>query len=109
MQVGILEVPPESLSSYSPSVILDPGEISVLVLAKTLVNPLVLMDDETARTEARYLKINVKGTLGVLVDAVRKNYLDHHHAELMIQEIAARPDIWISEKLCETVLVSLKE
>ncbi len=46
--------------------------------------------------------------LGVLVQAHRTQLLTFAHVELLIQEIAARPDIWISAKLCEQVLASLR-
>jgi hypothetical protein len=36
---------------------------------------LVLIDDKTARNIAEYLGINVKGTLGVLVEAKRKGLI----------------------------------
>jgi predicted nucleic acid-binding protein len=60
---GIL---PALIAAYSPPVILGLGEVSVLALAKTLHDPLVLLDDEIARTEARRLGFSVKGTLRIL-------------------------------------------
>ena len=68
-------VPEAVLSSYTPPVILDPGETEVLALARTLKDPLVLLDDEVARAEARRLKLRVRGTLGVLVHAYREGLL----------------------------------
>jgi len=35
--------------------------------------------------------------------------LSFHQVELLIQEIAARPDIWIGARLCEQVLQALRE
>jgi len=69
----------------------------------------VLLDDETARAEARRLKLRVRGTLGVLAQAYRANILSFSEIELLIQEIAARPDIWISAKLCEQTLQALRD
>jgi predicted nucleic acid-binding protein len=68
----------------------------------------VLLDDEVARAEARRLQLQVRGTLGVLVQAYRAQLLALIHVELLIQEIAVRPDIWISARLCEQVLTSLR-
>ena len=59
----VVEVPTTVLSAYTPSVILDPGEREVLALAQTLKDPLVLVDEEIARKEARLLKLQVRGTL----------------------------------------------
>jgi hypothetical protein len=107
-QWPIVDIPASVLAAYSPSVTLDPGEIEVLALAQTLDDPLILMDDEIAREEARRLGFRVRGTLGVVVQAYRQQLLTFDQAELLIQEIAARPDIWISARLCEQVLDALR-
>jgi predicted nucleic acid-binding protein len=105
----IVNVSATVLATYKPSVILDPGEREVLALAQTLSDVLVLMDDETARAEARRLKLRVCGTLGVLTQAYRAKIISFPDVELLLQEIAARPDIWIGAKLCEQVLQALRE
>lgn len=102
-------MPDVVLSAYTPPVVLDPGETEVLALAQTLTDPLVLLDDEVARAEARRLKLHLRGTLGILVHAYRKGLLSFGQVELLIHEIAARPDIWIGIKLCEQVLASLRK
>jgi predicted nucleic acid-binding protein len=107
-QWPIVDVSPTVLSAYNPPVILDPGETEVLALAQTLKDPLVLLDDEVARDEARRLQLRLRGTLGILVQAYRKGLLSLVQVELLIQEIAARPDIWIGAKLCDQVLKSLR-
>jgi predicted nucleic acid-binding protein len=104
----VVEVAAAMLDAYTPSVILDPGEHELLALAQTLTAPLVLLDDEVARTEARRLQIQVRGTLGILVQAYRAQLLTFAQVELLMQTIAARPDIWISAKLCAQVLASLR-
>jgi predicted nucleic acid-binding protein len=92
-----------------PSVILGDGETEVLVLAQTFSEsePLVLLDDEVARTEARRLNLRVRGTLGVLVEAYQQKLLPFNQLNFLFQEIANRQDIWISEKLCQQVLKAL--
>lgn len=104
----VIDVPAGLISPYTPSVILGAGEAEVLTLAQTLSDPLVLLDDEVARAEARRLGLRVQGTLGTLVRAHRRGLLSFGRVELLIHEIAARPDIWIGERLCEQVLASLK-
>ena len=103
----IVDVPSAVLSAYTPPVVLDPGETEVLALARTLTDPLVLLDDEIARTEARRLGLRLCGTLGILVHTSRRGLLSPEQTELLIREIAARTDIWISARLCEQVLASL--
>jgi predicted nucleic acid-binding protein len=103
----IIDVPTEIIAGYEPAPLLDPGEIEVLALGQTLSDVLVLMDDEVARAEARRLKLSVRGTVGVLVQAYRQDHLTYSQVELLLQEIAVRPDIWISAKLCQQVLETL--
>ncbi|MFN2131425.1 MAG: hypothetical protein ACK2VD_12925 [Anaerolineae bacterium] len=104
----VTDVPASTMSSYAPSVILGAGETEVLGLAHALNDPLVLLDDEVARAEARRLGLRVRGTLGILVHAHRQSLLTFAQVEFLIYEIAARPDIWIGKRLCEQVLASLK-
>jgi predicted nucleic acid-binding protein len=104
----IIEVAVDTLSAYKPSVILDSGETEVLALAQTRPDALVLLDDEMARSEARRLKLRVRGTLGVLAQAYHAKIISLPDIELLIQEIAARPDIWISVRLCEQTLQGLR-
>lgn len=106
-QWPIVDVPETLLSAYVPPVVLDSGETDVLALAQSLANPLVLLDDEVARAEARRLKLRLCGTLGILVRAHRQGLLSFDQTELLVREIAARPDIWIAARLCEQVLASL--
>jgi uncharacterized protein len=65
----IIEVSTSLLENYTPPVAIDKGETELLALAQTLSEPLVLLDDEVARTEARHLNLSMRGTLGVLVQA----------------------------------------
>lgn len=78
-------------------------------MAQSLADPLVLLDDEIARAEARRLKLRLCGTLGILVRAHRRGLISRDQAELLIREIAARPDIWIAARLCEQVVGSLHQ
>jgi predicted nucleic acid-binding protein len=106
-QWPIVDVPETVSSAYVPPVVLDPGELEVLALAQSLPDPLVLLDDEVARAEARRLKLRLCGTLGILLRAHRQGLLAFDQAELLIREVADRPDIWIAARLCEQVLASL--
>jgi predicted nucleic acid-binding protein len=104
----VVEVPKDVVSAYKSPVLLGPGEIEVLAWAQTRPNSLVLLDDEVARAEARRLKLRLSGTLGVLVRAYQSERLSFSQVELLLNEIAVRSDIWISVRLCEQVLASLR-
>jgi predicted nucleic acid-binding protein len=60
-----------------------------------------------ARSEARRLNLPVSGTLGVIARAYREALLSADQAEPLVREIAARPDIWIADALCEQLLDAL--
>ncbi len=104
----VVDVSQAALSAYVPPVILDLGETEVLTLAQSAEEPLLLMDDEVARSEARRLGLQVCGTLGTLVRACHRRLLSLEQVDLLIREIAVRPDIWISTRLCTEVLAALR-
>lgn len=108
-QWPIIKVPHPITENYTPTRLLDRGEQEVLAWASQQANTLVLMDDEIARQEARLLGLTVRGSLGVLVQAHHQKILPFPQVELLIQEIAARSDIWISARLCQQVLDSLQQ
>ncbi len=105
----IIEVSGQLLSDFQPRVVLDAGETEVLALTAENPGALFLLDDDLARQEARRLGVEVKGTLGVMVQAFRRGVLTFEETELLIQLIAARPDIWIGARLCEGVLEGLEK
>jgi predicted nucleic acid-binding protein len=104
----VVNVSQATLASYTPSAILDAGERAVLALARTMRYPLVLLDDEVGRSEARRLGLPLRGTLGILFQACREKILTLAQTEILIHEISIRRDIWISGKLCEQVLSELR-
>ncbi len=105
----VVSVPSAVLNAYRPPVTLHAGELELLALARTLPASQVLLDDEVARAEARRLKLPMRGTLGVLVQARRAGLLGRAETELLLRGIADRPDIWISAKLCDQVVASLDQ
>ena len=85
---------------------LDYGEQQVVLNALKLKPDLVLIDDKTARNIAEYLGINVKGTLGVLVEAKRKGLISSFkEPALKMKEYGIR----FSEQLINEISSSLEE
>lgn len=82
---------------------LDRGEKESIFLALT-DNALLLMDEERGRMEARERNLDVKGSLGVLIEAYRKGFIDSEQTRFYFGQIAERPDIWISPSLCARLL-----
>lgn len=64
--------------------------------------------DEVARSEARRLGLQLRGTLGILAQACHEKILTLVQTELLIHEISTRRDIWISSKLCEQMMSELR-
>ena len=74
---------------------LDAGERAAITLAMALAPALVLMDDGRGRAEAKRRKINVRGTLGVLIEGHRQGLLDFEEsvARLVQTNIYLTPDL----------------
>jgi predicted nucleic acid-binding protein len=113
VKVDIGEVDPEIKSAR-----LDLGEIESIHLADEIEsihlaektpNSLILLDDEEARKEARKRGVKTKGTVGVLIEAYRREMIDFEELEFFLKEISKRRDIWISSELCEEVLRKVHE
>jgi len=85
---------------------LDYGEQQVVLNALRLKPDLVLIDDKTARNIAEYLGINVKGALGVLVEAKRKGLISSFKkAAFKMREHGIR----YSEQLINEISSTLEE
>lgn len=82
---------------------LDLGERDTLALAMALGNALVLMD-ETVGQVARAQGLAVRGSLGVLIEAYRRDLIGADQLRLYFAEIARRQDIWVNPALVERLL-----
>ncbi len=79
------------------------GERAAIQLAKQEEVAWVLLDDQLAHEQAQRLGLRVKGTLGVIVAAFRRQFLTAQEVELVFQAILDRDDIWISDALVRRV------
>lgn len=66
---------------------LHQGEIGAIRLGLNSEVQIILLDDEEARIFARRLKLNVKGTLGSLLDFVKEGYIDVENALKYLREL----------------------
>ena len=85
---------------------LHDGEVEVMILSKELKADVVIIDDANAKKHAKYLKLPVTGTLGVLIKAKQEGYIQELKPILyqMVQN-----GIYISEKLIELCLKQVGE
>jgi predicted nucleic acid-binding protein len=84
---------------------IDMGEVQVLLLALNESADWVLIDNAHARKAARLMSVPVKGTIGLLLESLRKDLLSLREFELLIYTIKASPNLWISESLCDKALI----
>lgn len=85
---------------------LDRGEKESIALALSLQG-LLLMDEERGREVARLQGLQVRGTLGVLVQAYRQTIIPAEQLRVYFMEIESRQDIWINPSLCRRLLQEL--
>lgn len=74
-----------------------------LHLALTEKAKWVLMDDLFARQTAKRLGLNVKGTLGVILEAFRRRVLSIQDCDFLLQSILQDEEIWIDASLVRQV------
>ena len=80
---------------------LDLGESEAIVLADTLPDSLLLMDERKGRQVALNMGIRIIGTLGILLQAKRLGYVPHIKPLL---DTLMNADIRISKQLYRSIL-----
>lgn len=80
---------------------LHAGEVEVMILAQEKNADLVILDDNAAKKTAKYLGLNVTGTLGVLLRAKREGYIE---AISPLMDALTRDHFFIDEKVRGMVL-----
>ena len=83
---------------------IDMGEAAVIVLSLQEPADWVLIDNAHARKVARAMGLPLKGTIGLLIEALRERHISLREFELLIHTIKASPSLWISESLCDKSL-----
>lgn len=85
---------------------LHDGEVEVMILAKEIAADVVIIDDANAKKHAKYLGLPVTGTLGVLIKAKQKGYIDE--LKPILQRMVEK-GIYISQSLVELCLKQVGE
>ena len=85
---------------------IDRGEASAIRLALTMPNSTIIMDDLKGRTFAKQFKLNVTGTIGVIIAAKNKNII--LSIKPILNKIKAT-NFFISKEIEEEALLLAKE
>jgi predicted nucleic acid-binding protein len=85
------------------------GEKAVIQYMLNSRTELGLLDDKIAREIAKKLGFKVKGTLGIVVEAYRKEILSERDTEFLFKEINSRDEIWIAKDLVDNVWHNLRK
>ena len=80
---------------------LHKGEIEVMILAKELEADFIIIDDYQARKHAKFLDLNITGTLGVLLKSKEDNYIEN--IKPLMDELI-KNDIYIGDDLYQKIL-----
>jgi predicted nucleic acid-binding protein len=102
--IRVRDVPlPAPLPDWAQAI--DIGEAQVVLLALHQPADWVLIDNAHARKAARGLGLPLKGTVGLLLEALKKRHLTLREFELLIHTIKSSPSLWISEQICDKALI----
>lgn len=80
---------------------LGPGEAQTITLSIQLLANLTILDELLAREVAKYMGLQVKGTLGILSEAKRKGLIKKIRPYM---DELKRVDFWIDDELYNHVL-----
>lgn len=80
---------------------LHAGEVEVIILADEIKADLLLIDDNAAKKTAKFLGLNVTGTLGILLKAKQEGYLEK--VEPLLSELI-RDGLFINDSVKSYVL-----
>lgn len=85
---------------------LHEGEVEVMILSLEQDADLVVIDDANAKKHAKYLNLNVTGTLGILIKAKQKGYINE--LKPILEEMVEK-HIYLSDKLIKMCLEQVGE
>jgi len=111
---GRFQVRTPKLASLPTLSLLHRGEDESIRLAIELRADWLLVDDLVARRAALAnfaasgAPAAVKGTLGVVVTAYQQKHLTRQQSIDLVNALKARPDVWISDDLCDRVIRTLQ-
>lgn len=96
------------LTTFAKSLSLDAGEIEALALLEGSQGALFLCDDAAARLAGESLGIKVRGTIGILLRAIRRGRRTRREVKALLEEIPKKSTLHISRSLLDKVIQDLE-
>lgn len=107
--LSVIEVNESTLHASITALPLGRGERHAIHLALDRHTDWLLIDDALARQAAVACGLQVKGTLGVLVQAAKTELIGVEQRDLAFRSMLERDDIWIDATLIRRVWAALQE
>jgi predicted nucleic acid-binding protein len=96
------------LATFAKSLSLDAGEIEALALMEESQGTLFLCDDAAARLAGESLGIEVRGTIGILVRAIRRGRRTQAEVKSLLEEIPNKSTLHINRRLLDKIIKDLE-
>jgi predicted nucleic acid-binding protein len=106
--VDVVGRPSKKLSLYRDSLDLDAGELAAITLMESLSAQVFLTDDAAARLAAESLGFTVRGTIGILVRAIRVGCRTREQILGLLQELPHRSSLYFSRRLLQKVVAEVE-
>lgn len=99
LQIAVLEPPHrERAISWIENRLLDRGEAEGIALMEQISANWFVTDDNKALTFAKSLRLQVRGSLGIVLWAAETRHLSYLEAEQVLDQLAAS-SLWISQEV----------
>jgi predicted nucleic acid-binding protein len=79
----------------------DPGEAAAIALARCSGSDLLIIDDMAGRRLAQRLGLSITGTVGVVLAAAERDFLDDPFPTLEL--LRARGGLWLSDSFLDSL------
>lgn len=99
----------EGLSTLAKALALDAGEIAALAAMQQYPTAILLTDDAAARLVAEQLGMQVHGTVGIIVRAVRRRQRRPQEVVAILRRIPSSSTLHIRASLLESVINRVRQ
>jgi len=108
--LDVIPDPPEDMpvTAVCRSLCLHAGERAALAACRAMRCGLFLTDDIAARLAAVQLGINVHGTIGILLRAVRREQRNREEMIHLLEELPSRSSLFIKQTLIDRAVAELR-